>query len=194
MSEEKPDEVPTRKYEAMSAARSRRKNPAVRVLDITSMLAAFVAATVISSAIPDLLYDVVADRVTGLYQSSNDHITTTPEFFMQMNDRLSSLEAVVSQSSAQAFSEAAAVKELNEYGARIASIEKTLDMQPRDIIELFRLRDEVDDLKTELKEGLDQALREVDRTFSLMLATIAALVVSVVAMAGASILRRGKQE
>jgi hypothetical protein len=72
----------------------------------------------------------------------------------------------------------------------VSALESTLDLQPREILEIVRLNDEVADLRSEIQTERLRMLREADRAFNTILTLVVGLMVAVLAMAIGNFLQR----
>jgi hypothetical protein len=75
-------------------------------------------------------------------------------------------------------SEAVILERQSQFEKRLEVIEKTIDLQPREILELVSLRDNLKYLGDELESAQIQMFREVERAYNMVLTVTAGLLIT----------------
>jgi len=107
-----------------------------------------------------------------------------------INTRLSVIEKAITGVQDGDLADSIASSRVEDNSSRIDAVEDLLDLEPRQIIELTKLRDEILDLRSDFASQQSQLLREVDRAYSFVIALIVSLLVAVVAAIIPNFLRR----
>jgi len=183
--------------EAKAIKVSRKRALVSKIANLASItsigFAAFVAAATIGydlSSIYDVGgFDTPAQSV--IREEALDRVVTRMDV---IDSRLSLLEHALSEASGENIATSIATSNARQNSERIETLETLLDLQPRQVIEMTRLRDEIGDMRKEVASQQLQTVREVDRAYNLMLALVVALLVAVCAMAVSNFLRRNQEE
>lgn len=96
--------------------------------------------------------------------------------------KIDSLERQLESAVVSEISDSRIAELLQNNSMRITGLERTLDVQPREIIELVRLKDDLESIEQDLDDRFAINLREIDRAYNTVLALIGALLVAVISM------------
>jgi predicted PurR-regulated permease PerM len=118
-------------------------------------------------------------------------ISVLEQNFQSLSERIGRVEEILSQPVDAGTELAVVADRAKENTERIAALEGLLDLQPREVIEITRLSDEIGDVSRELELGQQQVLRELERAYNTVLALIGSLLVAVVAMVIGNFIRTG---
>ena len=131
-----------------------------------------------------------------LRRTTNSELVEVEEMAIRrtnaLNQRLKVIEEALKSVGAEKISDASISVRIDDNQERLQAVESLLDIEPRQVIEISRLRDDIADAKNEIFGRQEQVLRELDRAYNLMLALVGALFVSVIAMVAANFLRKEK--
>ena len=168
-------------------SRVRRKRLASKGFELLSGIAAMFAGVALSLSIVGFSSDslLATDRGPALSDLQKDL-----EFQISaLDQRLDTIDQIVGKADIESFSEERLRLLAEDNRERIDSLETILDVRPREIIEITRLRDDIDDLEVNMGASIAANLRETERAYNTVLALIGALLVAVVLMVVANFLR-----
>ena len=168
---------------------------ASRVANLIAAAAVAVGAAALSASLGTML---TTDTFSGFGRGESETLVELRETTLRrtndLHQRLKVVEEAIENSENEDLVIAGVASKTESNAERLDSIENLLDLQPRQLIEVSRLRDEISDLRDEVFARQSQLTRELDRAFNLMLALVGALLVAVVAMVVSNYLSRGREQ
>ena len=157
-------------------------------------LANFVAASAASAGVIAALSAFYSDSDIGVGKTDTEMTfqleRNIAELAKQINSRIAVVEEAATSLGGEELSGALTATKARDNSKRLDAVEALLDMQPRQLIEITKLRDEIDDMRSEVAARQLQTVRELDRAYNLILALVGSLLVAVVSMVIANFLRR----
>lgn len=135
----------------------------------------------------------LTESVSGFSSLLDDRITSIELHQLELSEAIGEFHGIVEyfeSANAEDSALAAFQSKLNVAISKIEALEELLDIEPRQIISLIRLQDDVEKMKLGYGEVADRTLREIDRVYNIVWTFIGALFVSMILMVLGNVLQR----